>query len=77
MPQLAQAKRQVQGPHGDPVEAHEFQIPLSVVSLRGSVPDDWVLDYRRACGNLVGVSLDQRSQLQDIFDELSNPGCAS
>ncbi len=33
----------------------------------------WVVEFRMALGRYGGFSLDQRGQLQELFDELGNP----
>lgn len=53
------------------VEAWEFDVPLRVVSLRGSVPAQWTADFQAAAGKHSRVQLQQRLQLQEIYDELS------
>lgn len=47
---------------------------LSIVALRGSVPAQWVMDFRSALGRYAGFELGQRKQLKEIFDELGQPG---
>ncbi|KIZ01359.1 hypothetical protein MNEG_6599, partial [Monoraphidium neglectum] len=48
-------------------------MPLSIVALRGSVPTQWVLDFRQGLGRYASFELGQRGQLQEIFDELKDP----
>ncbi|KAG2428034.1 hypothetical protein HXX76_012019 [Chlamydomonas incerta] len=45
---------------------------LSIVALRGSVPQQWALDFKLSIGKYCGFSIDQRAQLQDIWKELSD-----
>ena len=40
---------------------------LSIVALRGSVPTQWVMDFRSTLGKYSGFGLGQRRQLLDIF----------
>jgi len=47
-------------------------VPLRVVALRGSVPAQWAADFRTAAGARAHLKLQQRPQLQTIYDELSN-----
>ncbi|KAI8466668.1 MAG: hypothetical protein J3K34DRAFT_379213, partial [Monoraphidium minutum] len=58
---------------GSSVEAYEHGMSLSIVALRGSVPTQWVLDFRQCLGRYAGFELGQRGQLQEIFDELKDP----
>ena len=53
------------------VEAWEFDVPLRVVALRGSVPAQGSADFQAAAGRHSKLTLQQRQQLQEIFDELS------
>jgi hypothetical protein len=69
----ADARQEVLLPSGESVESFEFRMPLRLVALRGSLSDDWVMDFRRVAGNLVSIQVDQRGQLADIFEELSKP----
>jgi hypothetical protein len=55
---------------GEEVMAYEHGVSLAIVALRGSVPAQWVLDFRRTLGRYSGFSLDQRPQLDGIFGEL-------
>ncbi|GBF91197.1 hypothetical protein Rsub_04866 [Raphidocelis subcapitata] len=58
---------------GTAVEAYEHGMSLSIVALRGSVPTQWVLDFRQGLGRYAGFELGQRGQLQEIFNELGDP----
>lgn len=40
---------------------------LAIVALRGSVPAQWVIDFKVGLGHYAGFSLDQRGQFEDIF----------
>ena len=71
-PQHAQAVRAVQLPDGSTEMAYEFDIALQVVALRGSIPADVNLEFRKALSKYGQFKLSQRSQLKDIFEELSN-----
>ena len=53
-------------------QAWEFDVPLRVVALRGSVPAQWAADFRTAAGPRAQLQLQQRPQLQAIYDELGN-----
>ena len=72
IPQHAQAIRDVQLPDGSMEEAYELDIPLQVVSLRGTIPADASQDFRKALSRHARVKLSQRGQLKDIYNELSN-----
>ena len=72
IPQHAQAIRDVQLPDGSVEEAYAFDIPLQVVSLRGTIPADASQDFRKALSRHACVKLSQRGQLKDIYNELSN-----
>lgn len=56
------------------LEAWEFKIYLDVVALTGSVPDQWVEDFKQALGTYGVLRLKQRGQLQDIYKELGQNG---
>ncbi len=71
-PQHAQAVRAVQLPDGSTEMAYEFDIALQVIALRGSIPADVNLEFRKALSKYGQFRLSQRSQLKDIFEELSN-----
>lgn len=71
-PQPAQAIRDVQLPDGSMEEAYELDIPLQVVSLRGTIPADASQDFRKALSRHARFKLSQRGQLKDIYNELSN-----
>jgi len=71
--QPAQAIRDVQLPDGSTVSAYELDIALKVVALRGSVPSDANLEFRRALSKYGQFQLAQKAQIADIFDELSQP----
>jgi hypothetical protein len=58
---------------GSTIEAFEHGLSLSIVGLRGSVPQQWILDFRTCLGQYAGFSFDQRSQLLDIFQDLGEP----
>lgn len=57
---------------GTVVDAFEHSQSLSIVALRGSVPSQWITDYRSALGQYAGFSLDQRAQIDEIFRDLSD-----
>lgn len=52
------------------LEAWEFDVPLRVVALRGSVPAQWSADFQATAGRHSRLAMQQRLQLQEIFDEL-------
>lgn len=52
---------------GTVVQATEHSLSLSIVALRGSFPNQWVMDFRSILGKYSGFSLDQRKQIVDIF----------
>jgi len=54
--------------------AYEFDIALQVVALRGTIPADISVEFRKALSQYGQFKLSQRGQLKDIFDELGNPG---
>ncbi len=58
---------QVELRDGTKVEVYEHGMSLSIVALRGSVPNQWVMDYRATLGKYSGFGLGQRLQLQDIY----------
>ncbi len=40
---------------------------ISIVALRGSIPSQYAVDFKTSIGKYCGFSLDQRSQLADIY----------
>lgn len=58
---------------GKGVEAFEFDVGLRIVTLSGSVPAEWEQEFRAAASGKAKLSLDRRTQLLDIFNELSQP----
>lgn len=58
---------QVELRDGTKVEVFEHGMSLSIVALRGSVPTQWVMDFRSTLGKYSGFGLGQRRQLLDIF----------
>ncbi|CAL8462508.1 g2041 [Coccomyxa elongata] len=71
--QPAQAIREVQLPDGSTVFAYELDVDLKIVALRGSVPSDAILDFRRALSKYGRFQLAQKPQTADIFEELGQP----
>ncbi|MEW5310112.1 MAG: hypothetical protein WDW38_001941 [Sanguina aurantia] len=69
--QSAQAAKLIELRDGTSVQAYEHGLMLAIVALRGSVPAQWVIDFRVTLGHYAGFSLDQRGQFEDIFKELS------
>jgi spermidine/putrescine-binding protein len=55
------------------IDAHEFAVPLRLVAPRGSVPGEWVADFRAALGKRGSVTLEARPQLGAIFADLASP----
>ncbi|DBA66493.1 TPA: hypothetical protein ACH3X2_002464 [Trebouxia sp. C0005] len=55
------------------LEVFQFCVHLSVVALRGSVPKQWVEDFKQALGEYGVLRLQQKGQLQDIYKELGQP----
>lgn len=51
-------------------DAIEREISLRVVSLRGSVPQEWPLHWRQAVSGKSRLMLERRAQLANIFDDL-------
>ena len=49
MPQAADATVEVELPDGRQVQAYEFDVPLRVVALRGSVPGAWCAGETVCC----------------------------
>jgi hypothetical protein len=64
---------QIQLADGTTIEAYEHGLSLSIVGLRGSVPQQWIVDFRSCLGQYAGFSFDQRVQLIDIYNDLSQP----
>ena len=64
---------QVQLRDGSTVEAYEHGMSLAIVALRGSVPAQWVMDYKSVLGRYAGFSLDQRPQIESIYKVLLLP----
>lgn len=74
--QPAEAIREVQLPDGSTVFAYELDVDLKIVALRGSVPSDAILDFRRALSKYGRFQLAQKPQIADIFEELGQPRSA-
>lgn len=51
-------------------QAWEFDVPLRVVGLQGSVPGQWKADFNAVTGGHAKLALQQRKQLADIYGEL-------
>ncbi|KAG2487410.1 hypothetical protein HYH03_013979 [Edaphochlamys debaryana] len=68
----AQAIKAVTLRDGTVVSAAEHGMTIAIVALRGSVPATTATDFKESIGKYCGFSLDQRSQLGDIFKELSD-----
>lgn len=60
LPGSAAAMRTVTLRDGTVVEAFEHGMSLSIVCLRGSVPAQWIVEYRQTLGKYAGFSLGQR-----------------
>lgn len=54
------------------MQAYEHGMAISIVALRGSIPSQYAVDFKTSIGKYCGFSLDQRSQLADIYKELSD-----
>lgn len=63
----APAPAQVTLRDGSVVAATEHALSLAIVALRGSFPNQWVMDFRSILGKYSGFTLDQRKQIVDIF----------
>lgn len=70
LPGAAAAAKLIQLADGKTVEAFEHAQSLSIVTLRGSVPSQWIMDFRAALGRYAGFSFDQRAQIEEIFKDL-------
>lgn len=53
------------------LKAWEFDVPLRVVALRGSVPGAWPSDFKTVSGKHARLAYEQRAQLTDIYSELT------
>jgi hypothetical protein len=73
MPTRPPAPLQVLMADGSTIEAFEHGLSLSIVGLRGSVPQQWIVDFRACLGQYAGFSFDQRPQLLDIYQDLGHP----
>ncbi|KAL3137083.1 hypothetical protein ABBQ32_006668 [Trebouxia sp. C0010 RCD-2024] len=69
-PPQAKATRTVSSEGEEDLEVWEFKIDLRVVALKGSVPNQWVQDFKQALGKYGILRLHQKGQLQDIYSEL-------
>lgn len=69
----ANATRMLQNRHGRFYEAFEFDVPLRVVALSGSIPAEWEQDFKSLLGGISKVKIDRRGQLLDIYEELKAP----
>lgn len=49
------------------MQAYEHGMAISIVALRGSIPSQYAVDFKTSIGKYCGFSLDQRSQLADIY----------
>lgn len=45
---------QVEVPDGTTLQAYEHGLSMSIVALRGSVPSQWIMDFRQALGKYAG-----------------------
>ena len=55
---------------GDLLDAEEVEFALRVVSLRGSVPQEWPLHWRKVVVGRTRLLLQRRAQLTEIYDDL-------
>lgn len=70
----AQATRRLPNRHGDFYEAFEFDVPLRLVTLSGSMPGDWEQEFKALMQGRSKLQIDRRGQLLEIYEELKNPG---
>jgi len=68
----AHALKTVELRDGTNIEVFEHGMSLNMVALRGSVPNQWITDYRLTLGKYAGFALGQRGQLDEIYKELSD-----
>lgn len=59
--------------HGAAYEAFEFDVPLRVVALSGTIPGDWQQEFNALLRRRSKLQLDRRGQLMEIYEELRNP----
>jgi hypothetical protein len=59
------------------LKAWEFDVPLRVVALRGSVPGAWPSDFKAVSGKHARLAYEQRAQLTDIYSELTVGRCGA
>lgn len=69
--QSAYALQPISLANGDTVQAWEFDVPLRVVGLQGSVPGQWAQDFRAIAGSKAQLKLQQRRQLANIYSEIT------
>lgn len=74
MPAPAEAVKLVELRDGTSIQANEHNLFLTIVALRGSVPQQWLSDFRGCIGKYCGLKLDQRAQLTDIWKDLPAAG---
>ncbi|KAF5832125.1 hypothetical protein DUNSADRAFT_12136 [Dunaliella salina] len=72
-PEAAQALRTIELPNGQMVAVYEHGMSLAIVALRGSVPQQWIMDFKTSLGKYAGFTLGQRQQLEEIYKDLSDP----
>ena len=72
-PDAAHAVRQIRKSDGTYTEAFQFDIPLRIVSLAGTVPSEWEQEFKQMLKGKALLKLERRPQLLDIFKELSKP----
>ena len=58
---------QVELRDGSLVEVFEHGLSLTIVALRGSVPSQWILDFKMTLGKYAGFAFGQRGQIAEIF----------
>jgi hypothetical protein len=49
-------RAQIEMPDGTSVQAFEHGLSMSIVALRGSVPAQWIMDFRQGLGKYAGES---------------------
>lgn len=72
-PEAAHALRTIELPNGQMVAVYEHGMSLAIVALRGSVPQQWIMDFKSSLGKYAGFTLGQRQQLEEIYKDLSDP----
>eukprot|EP00798_Chlamydomonas_sp_ICE-L_P026686 gene26686-4261_t len=66
----ASAAKKVELRDGTSIEVFEHGMSLTIVALRGSVPSQWILEFKQTLGKYAGFAYGQRGQLAEIYKEL-------